>query len=183
MYELVRSQEAQEVQAHPVDGDGEDRNSGVVNVLHGRLSSNSEDNTRASERNLNLYALISQLHRQIWLQWSFIFGAFGLTLLVSYRSLSTVGTSPTSSPTTTESTVPSRTIHSLAFGSCSAYDLRELSIFPDAIISSSIPPDAWIWLGDMVYLDDSDINCNLFVEGEEWQKSCNCSTSFMQRYL
>ncbi len=68
---------------------------------------------------------------------------------------------------------------SIAFGSCTAYDLRELSIWDDAILPSQ--PDAWIWTGDFVYLDDNEINCKIFESTSEWQQSCNCSASWLEQ--
>ena len=66
----------------------------------------------------------------------------------------------------------------IAFGSCSSYDLRDLNIFTDAIIPSK--PDAWIWAGDFVYLDETDINCAIFQNSQEWQMTCNCTATWSQ---
>lgn len=46
-------------------------------------------------------------------------------------------------------------IQRIAFGSCTAYDEREWTIFRDAIQPAR--PDAWIWAGDMVYLGECSI--------------------------
>jgi alkaline phosphatase D len=69
-------------------------------------------------------------------------------------------------------------ISSIAFGSCSSYDLRDLTIFTDAILPSK--PDAWIWVGDMVYLDDSDLNCAVYQSTPDWQLTCNCTPTYYQ---
>ena len=69
----------------------------------------------------------------------------------------------------------------LAFGSCTSYDLREWSIFTDAIVP--LMPDAWIWAGDFVYLDDPDMDCNsvdfAVTKLPTWQTTCNCSGSWL----
>ena len=69
----------------------------------------------------------------------------------------------------------------LAFGSCTSYDLRDWTIFTNAIVPST--PDAWLWAGDFAYLDDSDMNCNSIdrtvIELPEWQATCNCSESWI----
>ena len=92
-------------------------------------------------------------------------------------------------------------VSSIAFGSCSAYDLREMHIWNDAIIPAQ--PDAWIWLGDMVYLDESEISCvpasaldvmdisadcetaqdcaALVTAESDWQASCNCSDTYISK--
>lgn len=64
----------------------------------------------------------------------------------------------------------------IAFGSCSSYDLRDMTVFTDAIIPTQ--PDAWIWTGDFVYLDDSTINCEIYQASAEWQESCNCTATW-----
>ena len=47
----------------------------------------------------------------------------------------------------------------IGFGSCTSYDLRDELIWAEGVVPSAI--DAWIWLGDMVYLDDPSVNCAL----------------------
>ena len=67
---------------------------------------------------------------------------------------------------------------SLAFGSCTSYDLRDWDIFTDAILPSK--PDAWVWAGDMVYLDDTDLDCTHMAGGsDEWKASCNCTATWL----
>lgn len=65
----------------------------------------------------------------------------------------------------------------IAFGSCTSYDLRDMDIWNTAIIPSE--PDVWIWTGDMVYLDDNEIDCNVFEDSQDWQASCNCTPSYI----
>lgn len=69
-------------------------------------------------------------------------------------------------------------INSVSFGSCTSHDLTEMSIFDDAIIPSK--PEAWIWTGDLAYLDNNEINCNIFDNSQEWQMSCNCTASYIE---
>eukprot|EP01039_Chlorochromonas_danica_P000349 gene350-374_t len=78
---------------------------------------------------------------------------------------------------TTSSSFTSFHAKSIAFGSCSSYDLRDLSIWDDAILP--IQPDAWIWTGDFVYLDETARSCSIFEPSEDWQRSCNCSASWL----
>ena len=72
-------------------------------------------------------------------------------------------------------------ITNIAFGSCTSYDLREMNIWSDAIIPSS--PQAWIWTGDMVYLDDPNLNCDDTsaeqISSSSWQEGCNCTATWM----
>lgn len=68
-------------------------------------------------------------------------------------------------------------IHTIAFGSCTSYDLRPWDIFTTAIIPSK--PDMWIWTGDFVYLDDNEVNCAIFEDSSLWQQSCNCSANWL----
>ena len=53
-----------------------------------------------------------------------------------------------------------------------------MNIWTDAIIPSD--PHMWIWAGDMVYLDDNEINCNIYKDSVDWQASCNCSASYIE---
>ena len=52
-----------------------------------------------------------------------------------------------------------------------------MTIWTKSIIPAD--PHAWIWAGDMVYLDDNEINCNIFERSLEWQRSCNCTPSYI----
>jgi hypothetical protein len=70
-------------------------------------------------------------------------------------------------------------VSNIAFGSCTSYDLRKLDIWKTAIIPSA--PDAWIWTGDMVYLDDNEINCNMFEDTQQWQEACNCTATWLEK--
>lgn len=75
-------------------------------------------------------------------------------------------------------------VRKIAFGSCSSYDLRDMSIFTTAIIPTAI--DAWIWAGDMVYLDTNEVNCDTFPDvyvtedNAAYQSSCNCTPSWLE---
>ena len=72
-------------------------------------------------------------------------------------------------------------ITNIAFGSCTAYDLREMNIWTDAIIPTL--PQAWIWAGDMVYLDDPNLNCHETdpkqISSLSWQQGCNCTATWL----
>ena len=65
----------------------------------------------------------------------------------------------------------------LSFGSCTAYDLRDWPIFTDAIVPAE--PDAWVWVGDMVYLDEPDQLCGTPSAATAWQAACNCTPSYI----
>ncbi|MEW5306897.1 MAG: hypothetical protein WDW36_009334 [Sanguina aurantia] len=60
----------------------------------------------------------------------------------------------------------------IAFGSCTAYDLRSQPVWTQGVIPSA--PHAWIWLGDMAYTDTSDADCSLYPSFPQ----CNCSSNF-----
>jgi len=64
-------------------------------------------------------------------------------------------------------------ISRIAFGSCTSYDTREITIFETGIIPTE--PDAWIWLGDIVYMDSSSINCATHPDHPD----CTCDSSFL----
>jgi hypothetical protein len=61
----------------------------------------------------------------------------------------------------------------IGFGSCTSYDLRDQPIWTEGIIPSNI--DAWIWAGDIVYLDDPSVNCDVHPESSQ----CNCETDWL----
>ena len=53
-----------------------------------------------------------------------------------------------------------------------------MAIWSKSIIPSD--PHVWIWTGDMVYIDDNEINCSVFQNTVSWQQSCNCTPSFIE---
>eukprot|EP01023_Acetabularia_acetabulum_P008625 TRINITY_DN1375_c0_g1_i4.p1 TRINITY_DN1375_c0_g1~~TRINITY_DN1375_c0_g1_i4.p1 ORF type:complete len:583 (-),score=83.82 TRINITY_DN1375_c0_g1_i4:129-1877(-) len=72
-------------------------------------------------------------------------------------------------------------ISRLAFGSCSAYDIRELPIFTEGIIKAE--PQAWIWLGDMLYLDKPNFQCphnyTQIAENSDEYDQCICDPDWV----
>lgn len=50
-------------------------------------------------------------------------------------------------------------IKKIAFGSCTAYDLRPQPIWTQGVIPAQ--PDAWVWLGDFAYMDDPLMDCHI----------------------
>eukprot|EP00775_Hariotina_reticulata_P009939 gene9939-10094_t len=66
-------------------------------------------------------------------------------------------------------------IRRLAFSSCTAYDMRPQPIWTEGVIPAS--PDAWIWLGDLAYMDDPLVDCRLVPHFPE----CNCTADWMRR--
>jgi hypothetical protein len=102
-----------------------------------------------------------------------------IILLIKPKQVIVVHSADDSNNSNEEMTITyqTRTIRNIAFGSCTSYDLREQTIWKDAIIPSN--PDVWIWLGDMVYLDDNEINCNQYQNTIDWQQSCNCTADYI----
>uniref|UniRef100_A0A061RI92 Uncharacterized protein n=1 Tax=Tetraselmis sp. GSL018 TaxID=582737 RepID=A0A061RI92_9CHLO len=64
-------------------------------------------------------------------------------------------------------------VSKIAFGSCTAYDERDIEIFQTGIVP--FQPDAWIWLGDMVYMDTAFIDC----AESPGHPDCSCDASFL----
>ncbi|CAG9466642.1 unnamed protein product [Pedinophyceae sp. YPF-701] len=67
-----------------------------------------------------------------------------------------------------------RTVKRVAFGSCTAYDLRPQPIW-DQIMRAE--PDAWVWVGDFSYLDMPFVNCLVLPDHPE----CNCEPTWLSR--
>jgi len=63
----------------------------------------------------------------------------------------------------------------VAFGSGTSLDYRSQPIWTQAVIPSN--PDAWIWLGDMAYMDKPRINCGDL----PWHPQCNCSSTWLHQ--
>ncbi|KAL4859501.1 hypothetical protein ACK3TF_000601 [Chlorella vulgaris] len=71
---------------------------------------------------------------------------------------------------------PKKLISRIGFGSCSAYDIRNQSIWEQGVIPSE--PDMWLWVGDAYYADEPPFNCNL----ENANSSmCRCEASFLKQ--
>ncbi|MCO5609405.1 hypothetical protein L7F22_063631 [Adiantum nelumboides] len=66
-------------------------------------------------------------------------------------------------------------VSSIAFGSGTSLDYRSQPIWVQGIIPSN--PNAWIWLGDMAYMDKPRINC----DDLPWHTQCNCSSSWLHQ--
>jgi len=71
----------------------------------------------------------------------------------------------------------------LAAGSCTSYDLRPQPIWTRGVIP--FDPHAWIWLGDMSYLDDAPIDCGAaLAEGAieaAKRAGCVCESDWLRR--
>lgn len=65
----------------------------------------------------------------------------------------------------------------ITFGSCSSFDLRDISIWRDAIIPTE--PSVWIWTGDMAYIDAAEFDCNYAQLSILWQTNCNCTPTWL----
>ncbi|WIA30967.1 hypothetical protein OEZ86_001015 [Tetradesmus obliquus] len=66
-------------------------------------------------------------------------------------------------------------IKRIAFSSCTSYDLRPQPIWTEGVIPSN--PDAWVWLGDITYMDDPLLDCAQVPSFPE----CQCEADFMKR--
>jgi alkaline phosphatase D len=117
-----------------------------------------------------------------------LFSKQSLFFLISLLVISTISlitfvlvlSKPINPATTSIDSISMKTsfhANKIAFGSCTSYDLREMTIWNDAIIPSE--PDVWIWTGDMAYLDDSEVNCRIYSDSEDWQRNCNCSATWL----
>lgn len=61
----------------------------------------------------------------------------------------------------------------IAFGSCTAYDAEKQAIWTEGVVP--LAPDAWIWLGDLVYLDDPSVDCRLLPDSPQ----CDCESDWL----
>eukprot|EP00210_Caulerpa_lentillifera_P006464 g6176.t1 len=66
-------------------------------------------------------------------------------------------------------------ISRIAFGSCTSYYRHPQTFWATGVIPSD--PDAWIWLGDFLYLDTSMDDCPY--DGYENITDCNCEVTAM----
>ena len=64
----------------------------------------------------------------------------------------------------------------IAFGSCTSYDTRDQPIWKTGVIPTS--PDAWIWAGDMAYLDDPFVDCSNAPFGDT-NEQCQCDSNWL----
>ncbi|EFJ47581.1 hypothetical protein VOLCADRAFT_91850 [Volvox carteri f. nagariensis] len=81
---------------------------------------------------------------------------------------------PTIDNATTQQNAQFQPTRKVAFGSCSAFDLRPQPIWTEGVIPAQ--PDAWIWVGDMAYLDTPPVSCDLLGPSLAAQSRwCNCS--------
>ncbi|EFN59092.1 hypothetical protein CHLNCDRAFT_137864 [Chlorella variabilis] len=71
---------------------------------------------------------------------------------------------------------PHLTVSRIAFGSCSAYDIRNQSVWDQGVMPSQ--PDAWVWLGDMYYGDEPLFNCN---PANSNASACACEATYMRQ--
>eukprot|EP00803_Ostreobium_quekettii_P006415 evm.model.scf_1038.4 EVM.evm.TU.scf_1038.4 scf_1038:28489-36391(-) len=73
--------------------------------------------------------------------------------------------------------VKDKTVKRIAFGSCTSHLLDEQPIWTEGVIASG--PDAWIWLGDMAYLDSPFADCG---KGENRVNNtqCNCEADWLR---
>ncbi|CAM9266786.1 unnamed protein product, partial [Hapterophycus canaliculatus] len=70
-----------------------------------------------------------------------------------------------------------REVTNIAFGSCTSKGIQDdpgQPIWTQAIIPAD--PDAWIWAGDMAYLDHPTVNCDLLPD----DPACICRDTYMR---
>ena len=92
--------------------------------------------------------------------------AVGLTLVLciasivisqaTWRQMQQIQGFLSSSQAANVTTASFRPVSRLAFGSCTSHDLRPQPIWK-AITASQ--PDAWVWVGDMAYVDNPLVDC------------------------
>ncbi|CAM6118223.1 unnamed protein product [Calypogeia fissa] len=68
-----------------------------------------------------------------------------------------------------------RMVSKIAFGSCTAYDYSPQPIWVHGVIPSD--PDAWIWVGDMAYMDEPRVNCQALPS----HAHCNCTSDWLHQ--
>ncbi|BFI29582.1 hypothetical protein AXG93_3242s1330 [Marchantia polymorpha subsp. ruderalis] len=71
--------------------------------------------------------------------------------------------------------VRERMVSKIAFGSCTAYDYSPQPVWVHGVIPSE--PDAWIWLGDMAYMDEPRVNCAALPS----HPHCNCTSDWLHQ--
>ncbi|KAH9533048.1 hypothetical protein CY35_18G030200 [Sphagnum magellanicum] len=110
------------------------------------------------------------------LRWRFVFLMLVGTASIVSTILSIVALMNTEDHTTNKLPAPEeRTVHRIAFGSSTAYDYSPQPVWSHGIIPSD--PDAWIWLGDMAYMDGPRVNC----EAMPAHKHCNCTSDWLHQ--
>lgn len=72
------------------------------------------------------------------------------------------------------SLLTTRRVRRIAFGSGTSPEIAAQPVWTRAIIPSA--PDVWIWLGDMAYLDEPEVDCAL----SPAHPHCNCSSDWFQ---
>ena len=55
--------------------------------------------------------------------------------------------------------------------------MEKQNVWVDGVIPSE--PDAWIWAGDIVYLDDANVNCDVPSNSSEWTQQCACESTWL----
>lgn len=66
-----------------------------------------------------------------------------------------------------------------AAGSCTSYDLRPQPVWTEGVIP--FDPHAWIWLGDMAYLDDAPVDCQAASPETRERLGCVCPADWLRR--
>ncbi|KAL6753600.1 hypothetical protein V8C86DRAFT_451385 [Haematococcus lacustris] len=99
---------------------------------------------------------------------SLIFSIVALTLSIPHETPESARSAPAAAA------AGSKTVSRIAFGSCSSYDLRPQPVWTHGVLP--LAPDAWIWLGDMAYMDQTAVSCTAAPQ----QPHCNCSLDWMR---
>ena len=68
-----------------------------------------------------------------------------------------------------------RPLKRVAFGSCTAYDARPQPVWTEGVVPAA--PDAWVWLGDLAYMDNPLTDCAVAPQSAE----CRCEATFLKR--
>jgi hypothetical protein len=68
-------------------------------------------------------------------------------------------------------------LYRIGFGSCTSYDIRDQPIWTEGVIPTKV--DAWIWAGDIAYLDNPTVQCDLGGGEVSASPECHCETSWL----
>ncbi|GJP57253.1 hypothetical protein CLOM_g16278 [Closterium sp. NIES-68] len=109
-----------------------------------------------------------------WRMLRFLVFAFVIALALSSFLLS--GIAPfLGNPKAIWAFLTTRRVRRIAFGSGTTPENTSQPVWTRGVIPSS--PDVWIWLGDMAYLDEPEVNCT------RWplHPQCNCTSDWFQQ--
>ena len=66
-----------------------------------------------------------------------------------------------------------RLVERIAFGSCTSYHHVPQPVWASGVIPSQ--PHAWVWVGDLAYMDDPNVDCDVLPA----HRNCNCTADWL----